>query len=120
MPLRTPGFYALFVGGSAPATGGLSSITIVPRAFSPRGSFGSRDVAIGFALGRAGNVSVRVYNRAGRLLRVVADGLAMPAGEGIVRWDGRDRDGNVAADGLYLVTVEALGARNTQTLAVVR
>jgi hypothetical protein len=118
--LTAPGRYALYAGGAPGFTSSLGSISLVPRAFSPRGSFGSRDVAIGFTLGRSGSVSVKVFNRAGRLLRVVADGLGLPAGAGVVRWDGRDRDGQTVEAGLYLVTVEALGERATQTLAVVR
>jgi flagellar hook assembly protein FlgD len=65
-------------------------------------------------------VTVRVYNRAGRLVREVVAGQSFGPGANLVRWDGRDREGSVVADGIYLVTVEALGQTRTQTLAVVR
>ena len=39
---------------------------------------------------------------------------------GANRLDGRERSGAVVTDGLYLVTVEALGQMRSQTLAVVR
>ena len=95
-------------------------MSLTPRVFSPRGRFASPEVAIGFTLGRPGGVTVKVYNRAGRLVREVATGLSLGAGANLVRWDGRDRQGAVVEDDLYVVTVEALGEKRTQTLAVVR
>jgi hypothetical protein len=53
-------------------------------------------------------------------MREVASGRQMNAGANLVRWDGRDGDANLAEDGLYLVVVEALGHKQTKTLAVVR
>ena len=44
----------------------------------------------------------------------------MPPGANLAHWDGRDREGSIVTDGLYLVTVEALGQTRTSTLAVVR
>jgi flagellar hook assembly protein FlgD len=88
--------------------------------FSPTGGFADREVGIGFTLGQAGAVTVRVYNRAGWLVREVARGLAVGPGANLVRWDGRDREGAVVADGLYLVVVEAFGQTQRKALAVVR
>ena len=118
LALTAPGRYAVFTGGSGAPSGALGVISLVPRAFSPQGTFGSRDVAISFTIGRPGAVTVKVYNRAGRLMRTVADGLSAPAGSGLVRWDGRDREGRTVNEGLYLVTVEALGSTRTRTLEV--
>ena len=42
------------------------------------------------------------------------------AGDNVVRWNGRDRDGEIVGNGMYLATVEALGQTKTQVLAVVR
>ena len=94
-------------------------MSITPRVFSPSGAFARGEVAIGFTLGRAGNVSMRVYNRGGRLVRELADGMPMEAGANLVRWDGTDRDGRLAESGLYLVGLEALGLRRTATVAVI-
>ena len=88
--------------------------------FSPTGGYADGEVGIGFTLGQSGSVTVRVYNRAGWMVREVASGVALGPGANLVRWDGRDRDGSVVADGLYLVSVEALGRTETRTLAVVR
>jgi hypothetical protein len=120
-PLTTAGRYALFldpadVGGAA----SLSPLSMTPRVFSPEGSFAADEVAISFELGRSAPVTVRVYNRAGRLVREVVSGHPMGAGANLVRWNGRDTEGEIVPDGLYLVTVEALGKKQTRILGVVR
>jgi flagellar hook assembly protein FlgD len=63
-------------------------------------------------------LTVRVYTRPERLVREVVAGQSMNAGANLVRWDGRDRNGGFATDGLYLVTVEALGRTERKSLAV--
>jgi ligand-binding sensor domain-containing protein len=121
LEVSEPGRYALFAGGTvSEGDPTLSTISFSPRVFSPTGGFADREVGIGFTLGQGGSVTVRVYNRAGWLVREVAHGVTMGPGANLVRWDGRDRAGEVVADGLYLVAVEALGRTQTRTLAVVR
>ena len=120
-PIDQAGHYALFAGG--PVIVGqaeVSTMSLTPRVFSPSGAFARGEIEIGFTLGQAGNVSVRVYNRAGRLVRQLADGAPMGAGANLVRWDGTDRDGRPTEDGLYLVALEAFGLRRTSTLVVIR
>ena len=65
-------------------------------------------------------MTVKVFNRAGRLVKEVATDEPMGAGANLVRWDGRDRDGAVVDDGIYVVSVKALGQEQVHTLAVVR
>ena len=77
-------------------------------------------VAIGFSSCCSAPVTVRIYNRAGRLVSEVVSGRTMGAGANIIRWDGRERGGLYVADGIYLVTVEALGQTRRNTLAIVR
>ena len=120
LPLSEPARVALFRAGAPAGVGGLSRLTLAPRVFAPRGGYATTDVGVGFTLGRPGAVTVKAYNRAGRLVRIVTENFAAGAGLNLVRWDGRDRDGGVVGEGLYLVTVEALGATLTQTLSVVR
>jgi hypothetical protein len=120
-PISGPGRYAVYgEAGRVSGPASLSDLVVTPRVFSPRGGFASEEVAIGFTLGRPGPVTVKVYNRAGRLVREVASGREMNAGANLVRWDGRDSDANQAEDGLYLVVVEASGKKETKTLAIVR
>jgi hypothetical protein len=115
------GRYALFAdNGVGPTSEGLTALSFSPRVFSPRGSYADTQVGIGFNLGKAGPVTVKVFSLSGRLIREVIAGQQLGAGANLVRWDGRDRDGGVVVDGMYLVTVEALGRSETKTLAVVR
>jgi hypothetical protein len=116
-----PGRYALYSGGTTtPGETPLSAISFTPRVFSPSGTFASNSVAISFSLGSAAPVTVRVYSRSGRMIREVASAQPMNAGSNLVRWDGRTREGEVATDGMYLVTVEALGQIEKKPLAVVK
>jgi hypothetical protein len=120
-PIRQAGGYAVFAetaGVTGPAT--LSTLSMTPRVFSPLGGSTSDGVAIGFTLGQPGAVWVRVYNRAGRLVREVLAGGQMNAGSNLVRWDGRNDGGRIVSEGLYLVSVEALGAKQVLTVAVAR
>jgi len=121
--VTAPGRYALFSESASPRSSGearLSAISLTPRAFSPHGTFAASSVAIGFTLGRSAPVTVRVYNRAGRLVREVAAGEELGAGANVLRWDGHDGNGREVEDGAYLVTIGAFGETQTRTLAVVR
>lgn len=116
-----PGRYAVYsVSGTERSDRELSELTIAPRVFSPSGSFANVRAAIGFTLGRPSTVSVRIYNRAGRMVREIISGEYLYEGANLVQWDGRDRDGELVEDGVYLVTVEALGQKRVKPLAVVR
>jgi len=117
-----PGRYAVYTDDGRGPGGdvALSAITLTPRVFSPRGGYADRQVGIGFSLGSAAPVTVRVFSRSGRLIRDVVSGEYLGAGANQVLWDGLDRDGGVVVDDLYLVTVEALGRTQTKTLAVVK
>lgn len=121
LSLTRPGRYALFAdaGGSALA-GDLSEPVLTPRAWSLTGRFGNGTLAISFTLARPAGVTVKLYNRAGRLVRTVARGVAASPGENLISWNGLDDEGHTLEPGLYLVTVEALGVTRTRTLAVTR
>ena len=119
--VREAGHYALYAEtGIAEGAATLSDLSFTPRVFSPAGTFASGQLAIGFTLGRSSPVTVRVYNRAGRLIRELVAGEPLPAGANLVHWNGRDRQGDVVPDGPYVVTVEALGETRRSPLAVVR
>jgi len=121
LTVLAPGRYALFAeSGVITGSGTLSGLAFTPRVFSPTGSFADREVGISFTLGRPAPVTVRVYSRSGRLIREVIADQIMNAGANLVRWDGRDRNGGYARDGMYIVTVEALGKTERRALAVVK
>ena len=66
-----------------------------------------------------GVASLRIYDIAGRLVRVLADG-PLEAGVHDVLWDGKDERGAPVASGVYMCRVEAPGLDATRKLAVLR
>ncbi len=59
-----------------------------------------------YILSRPAEVAIRIYTVSGRLIRIL-EGLPGRAGYNQVRWDGRDADGHLLANGVYLYTVTA-------------
>ena len=119
-PLTESGAYALFPANDVSA--GVQpplAVSLTPRVFSPRGGFSSTRLAIGFTLPSPGRVTIKIYDRSGRLIRDVESGSQMFAGRNLVYWDGRDRDGSIVRDGLYLVSIRGPGLQVSKPLSVV-
>ena len=130
------GTYGLFIGGSgAGGTGAISNIEFSNRAFSPAGGrsgppgpgrgpaaaiqslVASTDLS--FDLGAPATVRVEVYDRGGRLQRVLEPGRPMNAGRNLLTWDGRDHRDEIVRSGLYIVVIDANGEQIEKTVAVV-
>ena len=114
------GNYAIY---AAPADATLASslqLSLTPRVLSSRTQSATPGIKIAFVMARAGSARVTVHNKAGRLLRVVMDGQPLAPGTNLVNWDGRDTEARDVPPGMYFVTVEALGERNSQAVGVVR
>ncbi|MEO6463122.1 MAG: FlgD immunoglobulin-like domain containing protein, partial [Candidatus Eisenbacteria bacterium] len=75
--------------------------------------------AISFSLGQPGAAAVKVYDRAGRLVKEVVESQVFTAGSNVVYWDGTDGDGSVVPSGLYTVAVRFDGKTAVRTVAVV-
>lgn len=83
-----------------------------PNPFNPRTS-------VMLDLARAGWVSVRVHDVAGRRVRtLVADRL--PAGRRTVAWDGRDDRGGAVASGVYYVVVSVDAEHVTRKVTLLK
>jgi hypothetical protein len=99
---QTPDDFKFVLRGQVETTGtadGVPEPGHIAVAFRPN-PFGP-DVRIHLALVRPGAVSLRLYDVAGRLRRVLVDGR-LPAGTRTLRWDGRDDAGAPLAAGTYL------------------
>jgi hypothetical protein len=83
--------------GAAPT--GVALGPAEPNPFGARTSFH-------VALPVAAPVRLTIYDVTGRLVARPADGL-VPAGDHVLAWDGRDRDGRAVAAGVYLYRLEA-------------
>jgi len=66
-----------------------------------------------------GEVSVAVYDVAGRLVRTLVDGEQTP-GRWSTVWDGRDEAGTAVASGVYYCRMKAPGYERTMNLTLLK
>jgi hypothetical protein len=88
---------------------GIAESKSVPPQFRldvPRPSVFDRSAAIGYALPRAADVSLSVYDATGTVVRRLYRG-ATAAGEYRLTWDGRDGHGRSVPAGAYFCRLEA-------------
>jgi len=74
---------------------------------------------IAFGLAAQGRVSLRVYDAAGRLVRVLFEG-SRPAGNYTELWDGRDSRGGAVASGIYFYRLQAGAFTETRKMVLTR
>jgi hypothetical protein len=86
------------VGGIAPSAALLADAC--PNPFNPL-------TRITFELPFADQVSLSVYDIAGRLVRRLVDNQTLAAGSHVAEWDGRNGDGGRVAGGMYLYRLES-------------
>lgn len=90
----------------------LVSIDAYPNPFSS-------GVHIGYTLGTGGNVSLSVYDVAGRRITRLDTGSRDP-GAYAVYWDSRNWSGALVPSGVYFVTLEFEGRYYTRKMTVIR
>lgn len=93
----------------------ISDLTCQPRLFSPNYD---ESTAISFRLNQPSNVTVRIYNEAGRLRRMLRESEQLGTGRHVFWWDGRDDDKRRVVSNFYIVTVEAEGALERKVVIV--
>ena len=91
-----------------------------PRAFAPASGGLRGHTDISFALTGPADATIRIFNSAGRLVRVVTRQQSLAAGRATMAWDGRDEDGQVVPSGPYVVSVQVGDQRLDKVVAVVR
>jgi len=104
----------------APQSG--EGVELLPKVYDLYQSYPNpaRDGAsIRYALPKASQVSLSVYNITGQLIRRLVN-TDQKAGYHAVRWDGRDEYGRRVSNGVYLYRMEAGEFRKTRKLVVVR
>ena len=106
----------MVVPGDSNPNGGptISRLTCQPRVFSPN----RESVAISFQLNQPNTVTIKVYNAAGRLRRLLVNNRSLSSGTQVIWWDGRDDNQQTVVSNFYIITVEAEGAMDTKTVAV--
>jgi hypothetical protein len=116
------GVYAVMTGestaGELPTF--IAELQCLPRAINPSGAGRRAETSITFSLGKPSTVSIRIYNPAGRLKRVLSENEFMQNGSNVIIWNGRDQESRLVASGIYIVCVEAEGEVATQPVLVVK
>jgi hypothetical protein len=79
----------------------------------------NRGSALSFQLPEDQPVRLAVYNVAGQLVRVLADGR-FPAGTHQIAWNGRDGSGQAVAGGVYFIRLNVEGRTLTGKLIVTK
>jgi hypothetical protein len=112
--------FALFedseIAANALALADLGSLAVQPRMLSPE--FAEK-VTVSFDLSKPTEVTAKVYNLAGRLVRVLCENHPMNSGRNTVEWNGSDYNGKRCSSGMYLICVQANGRTATKTVMVV-
>jgi hypothetical protein len=98
----------------------LSSVNAVALDLrDPRPNPFAGETEVEFTLPQPGQVSVAVYDAAGRNVRRLAEGPYAPGVHGL-RWDGRDSEGHPAPTGLYFMRLESGGKAITKKTVISR
>jgi len=119
--IKNLGTFGLFEAQPDSGLGGRATITKVaaqPRILSPKGGGFLEKVTISFDLSKPTEVTAKVYNLAGRLVRVLCENHPMNSGRNAIDWDGRDDEQNVCASGLYVVTIQTEAHLATKTVVI--
>jgi len=104
-------------GSAANATTGSVKITGGSRGFIQPAA--GEPAAIAVTTVTPGFVTVRIFDRAGSLVRDLS-GYAGGGRAEVFRWNGTDSAGNPVAPGIYMVTVDGPGVQAKERIAVVR
>jgi len=77
-------------------------------------------VSISYAIDTPANVTLKVYDHSGRLVRILVDNRAEAEGTRTVHWNGKDDNGRHVANGVYFFTLEAAGQTATHKVTLVK
>jgi len=91
-------------------------ISCYPNPFSPDQS-GS--TIISFFLSQLENVSLKIFDVEGRLIRTLADEL-MSEGSHTLRWDARDENENAVSAGIYFLRIQSPDFSKTLSLSLIK
>jgi hypothetical protein len=92
------------VGASGIASNPGNNLVTVLKGSGPN-PFADRTV-VNYALGRAGNVKLSVYDASGKLVRELVSAVQNPSSYSVA-WDGRDDSGRRLANGVYVLRLDA-------------
>lgn len=101
-------------------SGGVANILTYPSPFNPNNN---QKIKIRYLLAQSGQVSINLYNKAGKIVRKLINSAERSAGSNEEEWDGRNYAGEILATGPYICEIITKGAdgesRRYTALAIV-
>ena len=79
----------------------------------------TQSTIIRYQLAKAGLVSLKVYNIAGQLVRILDEGYRI-SGVHSIKWDGRDGNGHAVSNGIYIYRLQSGDVSQTRKMIVLR
>jgi hypothetical protein len=80
----------------------------------------ARATSVAFDLTEAQEVTARIFDAAGRLVRTLAEGVPLPAGQHRLHWGGTDDRGMPVGSGVYFVHLTASGLSASNKIVILR
>jgi endonuclease I len=99
--------------GDGPSAGSIRLSQNLPNPFSAR-------TTIGFDLARREQVTLRIYDVTGRMVRTLANGNVLESGSHRMEWNGRDEGGTQLQAGLYFCRLVAGPVSQTRRMVLAR
>lgn len=93
------------------------SIDITPQVFSPDNDGRDDTTVIRVAATPADRYTIKLYDRQGRVVRTIVDGVSLLRDR--YTWDGRSDDGDRLPIGMYILFVEAHGVESRKETIVI-
>ncbi|MCK5619680.1 MAG: T9SS type A sorting domain-containing protein, partial [Candidatus Krumholzibacteria bacterium] len=84
-----------------------------PNPFNPT-------TTIRYSIAESGRITLRVYNVAGQLVKVLFDEEQSPASTRAVTWDGRNQAGHAVSSGVYFYKIMAPGFTQTKKMIILK
>jgi len=84
-------------------SGGVADILTYPSPFNPK----REKIKIRYILANDSRVTIKLYDKAGKIVCKLQDGVSQDAGTNEVEWDGRNYAGETLATGAYIVEIIA-------------
>ncbi len=101
-------------------SGGVANILTYPSPFNPNNN---QKIKIRYLLAQSGQVSINLYNKAGKIVKKLINSADRSAGSNEEEWDGRNYAGEILATGPYICEIITKGAdgesRRYTALAIV-
>lgn len=101
---------------------GLGGLALKPLSFDLNQTYPNpfaQSITVNYQLAAAGQVSLKVYNVTGQLVRTLTEGAALP-GYYSQTWNGRDNGGRKIASGIYIMRLVSGGQERTRKLVKIK